>query len=112
MSRERRQYPRITQPLAVRYRARGSLDTLWHEAATVNVSAVGMRMRGAEPLETDTLLELSMDVPGFREPLVLKGRVVWAQLQASQVIESGVEFEPMAVEQETKLDQLLRFFHR
>lgn len=112
MSRERRQYPRITHPIAVRYRAHGNLDSLWHEATTINVSAVGMRMRGAELLERARLLELTMEVPGLREPLLLKGRVVWAQLQASQVIESGVEFDTLAVEQETKLDQLLRFFHR
>lgn len=112
MSRERRQYPRIIHPLAVRYRVQGRLDALWHETTTVNVSAVGMRMRGAEPLENDTLLELTMEVPGLREPLVLNGRVVWIQLQASQVIESGVAFDTLTVEQETKLDQLLRFFHR
>jgi c-di-GMP-binding flagellar brake protein YcgR len=111
MTRERREYPRVSQPLTVKYRIQGSLDTLWHEATTVNVSAIGMRMRGSELLEPDAAIEVALEVPGFKEVLRLRCRVIWAQLQASQVIESGVEFEPMKPEQETKLDQLLRFFH-
>lgn len=112
MTRERRRYPRLVHAMAVRYRVHGSLETLWHEATTVNVSPIGMRMRGAEALEADTLLELTMEVPGLREPLVFNGRVIWTQLQASRVMESGVAFETLTMEQENKLDHLLHFFHR
>ncbi len=108
--RERRQFPRITQPFDVRYRISGEFTAAWCAATLVNLSAGGMRIRSADPIPPDAVLDLEFQLPSTHAPFVLRGRVLWDQIQAAGVIEYGIAFlEPDAVQQ-IQIDEVVRFF--
>ncbi len=112
MTHERRQFSRVTQPFEARYRLVGELGASWLPCTTINLSAGGMRIRSAEALPVDGALELEISLPSAKERCTLQGRVLWNQMHASGVIESGIEFvRPAAVQQE-QIDGLVRFLHQ
>ena len=112
MTRERRQFPRITQPFEIRYRVTGELTTAWHVGMIINIGAGGMRIRSAETIPPDTLIDLEIQLPSTRERLALRGRMIWNQVQAADVVEYGIEFlEPDPVQQ-IQIDQLVQFLHK
>ena len=109
MTRERRQFHRTPHPFEVRYRQYGQFTSSWAEASTINISAGGIRFRSPELLERGTALELEITIPSMREALVIRGQVAWSQLQASGVIENGVQFTEVSSEQQLRIDELVRF---
>lgn len=112
MTRERRFFPRLHQVFEVRYRASNELGSSWHAVTTLNLSASGMRVRHAETMEPDTLLRLQIQLPGGREPITVDGRVVWSQMQASGVVESGIAFLEVRPEQQLEIDNVVQFFRK
>jgi hypothetical protein len=108
MSREQRKFGRLHQPFEVRYRL-AEVGTIWETATTVNLSAGGMRIRVSNPIESDTTLELQLQVPGSPHPMFLKGVVVWTQWQAAEALELGVEFRNLTLNQQLQLDQMVHF---
>ncbi|MBI4341606.1 MAG: PilZ domain-containing protein [Candidatus Omnitrophica bacterium] len=108
--RERRDFHRITQAIEGRYRASGHFGALGASMTLVNLSAGGLRFRSEEQLEKDALLEVEVKIPGFREPLIIKGRVAWSTLQASGVVETGVEFLNVSPDLRCQIDSVIQFF--
>ncbi len=109
MTRERRQFSRAPHPFELRYRQYGEFTSSWTDASTINLSAGGMRFRSPDTLERAALLELEITIPSAREALVIRGQVAWSQLQASGVIENGVQFIEVSPEQQMRIDELVRF---
>ena len=112
MARERRQFSRVPQLFDVQYRLTGTLGESWRETKTSNVSAGGIRFRSEETLELGDSLEIRIELPGMRERLVLNGRVIWNQLQASGVMEHGVQFLDLKPEQQLQIDNLVQFLKK
>ena len=112
MRKERRRFSRTSQSLDAQYRLIGELSTSWMQVIAVNIGAAGARIRGAESMEVASLLELQVQLPGARKPLVVQGRVIWSRMQASGVTESGVEFLEITAEQQWQIDELVRFLGR
>jgi hypothetical protein len=112
MRRERRRFPRVPESVHVQCRVFGDLEESWHAVTTLNFSAGGIRFRGVEPLEAGTPLSLQVQFPGAAQPVMLRGQVVWSQMQASGVTESGVEFLEITLEQRALIDQLVGFLRR
>jgi c-di-GMP-binding flagellar brake protein YcgR len=109
MTKERRSFPRVPQPMDARYRPILDMGASWHHMTVVNISAGGVRFRSDEPVEPGSPLELHVQLPGLREPLALKGAAVWSTLQASGVSETGVEFQDVSPEQQLQIDDVVRF---
>ena len=112
MRKERRRFLRASESLNAQYHLIGELSTSWMPVTTINISAVGARIRHAESLEVASLLELQIQLPGARKPLVVRGCVIWSRMQASGVTESGVDFLEMSEEQQWQVDELVRFLGR
>ncbi len=111
-SKERRQFHRAGQAFTLRYRVLGELGASWSEVTTMNISAGGVRFRSSDVLEPASMLQLQIVLPNVKEPFVIQGRVVWTQLQASEVLEHGVEFENVTPTQQAHLDELVQFLKR
>jgi hypothetical protein len=109
MGQERRRFARVTQPFNARYRRYGELSQSWRTIKTLNISASGLRFCDAEMLEPLGILELELTLPSLREPLMLRGQVVWNQTLASGVNEYGVEFVEVSPQQGEQIDLLVKF---
>ncbi len=112
MTKERRWFSRIPHAFDVQYRVFGDLTSSWRSVTTLNLSASGVRVRGEDLLESNALLELKLQLPGLREPVIVQGRVIWSSMQASGVSESGVEFKETNPEQQAQIDSLVQFLRK
>ena len=106
---ERRDFGRVPVPFTIRYRIYGELGESWHEIATLNISAGGMRFRADDLIEVGSHLELEIGLPGSPAPLVVQGTVVWSQALGAGASENGVQFMAMTPEQHEHIDSLVRF---
>lgn len=109
MGTERRRFPRIPESFTVQYRVSGELAATWAEAVTQNVSAGGIRFRVPEPLGPGTTMTLQMRLSGTAQPLHVKGQVAWSRMQASGVVEVGVEFLNLSERDQRMIDQIVGF---
>ena len=111
MRPEQRRFPRVTESCEVRYRVKGDIVAAWVGSTTINISAGGMRIRSPEGMEPGASLELRMKLPGMPE-LEIHGRVIWRSLQASGVMEYGVEFAGVTLPQQAQIDRLVAFLRQ
>lgn len=111
-SSERREFPRAPEAFAVQYRVSGDIAASWREAMTVNLSAGGLRFRGAESLEPGTPLELKIQITGFQQVLVFRGAVVWSRMQSPGAMEYGVRFLDLTTPQQAQIDRLVSFLRQ
>lgn len=109
---ERRRFQRVAQSFDARYRSYGALGEPWRIFRTVNVSATGMRFRSGDLIELGTTLEIELDLPCLKEPLTVRGHVVWSQPMASGVTENGAEFVDLSPEQAEQIDELVKFLSK
>lgn len=107
MRLERRRVDRIQDSCEVQYRPAGEVAEVWRMAHAINASAAGVRLRGEEPLQPGTLLDLHITPLTSKNPLALQGRVIWNQMHASGVNEHGVEFVQVTPTEQGLLDQMM-----
>lgn len=76
----RRQYDRVRAQLSLEYRVISEDGTshAWNSTMTKNISAVGLCLESFHPLALNTVLEISLRVPFFQEPIRMKAQVVRA----------------------------------
>ena len=109
MARERRRFARVALPFDAHYRLYGELTESWRTIRTLNLSAAGMRFLSADLIEKGSALEVEIMLPCLREPVKLRGRVVWSQTKAADVTENGAEFIDVTPEQGQQIDDLVKF---
>lgn len=107
--KERRRDSRLAQPFQARYRLYGELTESWRTITTVNLSASGLRFRSPNLMEVGQELQLELALPSYREPLTIRGRIIWSQPMASGVVENGAEFVDMTPEQSIQIDGMVKF---
>ena len=107
--RERRKFPRAVEPLEAHVRIEGDLAATWTPVTVVNLSAGGVRFRVAQAMNPGSRLRMKIRLPGVPQLLELCGGVVWNQMQASEVVEHGVEFSDLTPRQQAQIDQLVSF---
>ena len=88
------------------------MSTAWVTLTALNLSAVGVRLRSADPFEPGTTLEIQLQLPSMPQPVIVCGQVVWTQMHASGVSENGVEFVDVSPEQGLQIDQLVQFLKK
>jgi len=74
--------PRYSIPIAVLYRT--PADPTWQEGRTENISRSGVLFRTSREIETDTPVEMMLEIPNFiattvAGPAICRGRIVRAQ---------------------------------
>lgn len=109
---DRRRAPRIPQTLEAQCRLSGDLGGGWSDTMVVNISQSGVRLRGRAMFEPESVVELRVRFAAAKEPLLVKGRVAWSQLQASQVVEHGIEFLELTPDQQVQLVETIEFLTR
>ena len=105
--RERRGHPRLQEEISVSCHPPGDPSAGERSAVILNLGTGGMRLRGAAALPSDTMLEGSLQPSDASEPVTFQGRVAWSSMQASGVVESGVEFRELTASQQAQLSRLL-----
>ena len=108
MPSDQRRFPRIPQSFDAQYRL-PAVDETWHTMQTVNLSATGMRFRSGELLEIGTSLEVRIKLPNMQRFFELQGHIMWSQMQASGVVEHGMEFVNLGERQQKQIDELVEF---
>ena len=73
--------PRYSLPIAILYRTPG--DPTWQEGQTENISRSGVLFRAARAIESNTVVELMLEIPNFiatsvEGPAICRGRIVRA----------------------------------
>jgi hypothetical protein len=91
--------PRYSIPIAILYRTPG--DPTWLEGQTENISRSGVLFRTDRPIETNTPVELMMEIPQFINtavagPAICRGRIVRAV--APSVLEDRPAFAAAVLE--------------
>ena len=109
--RDRRRFPRTREPLEAQYHVDGDFSSVWTTMTVLNLSAGGLRYRGAEELDPGRTLQLKITLPGMPIGLELHGRIVWKQMHAAGVTEHGVEFHDLTEKQQEQIDQLVQFLN-
>jgi hypothetical protein len=78
----------------------------------IDISAVGIRFQGEELFEVSEPLELQIDLPNAREPLLLQGQVVRNQPLSSGMTDYAVEFVDVTLIQQAAIDTLVSFLRK
>ena len=112
MGRERRHFPRVSQPFGVQYRRSSELGDVWHAVQTLNLGAGGIRFRDTELLNIGDELDLQIQLPSAQEVLTVRGCVAWSQLEASGVTDTGVAFVEATERQQQAVDNLVQFLRK
>ena len=107
--KERRQFPRASQPFTVQCRNYGLVGESWQLVQSVNLGAGGMRFISQQLHEVGSLLELRLQLPNAEAPLALRARLAWTKTMASGLIANGVEFMDTTPEQRAQVDALVEF---
>ena len=108
---ERRQFPRVPEAFRLQYRMDGELAS-WVTVETRDLSASGLRFRTEAAMPLRAILRLRIELPGFREPVELKGHVVWSEMKSNGSSEHGVELVDVTERQRLAIDTLVGFLKR
>ena len=111
MGFDRRRFPRVPEAFRIQYRVAGDVSS-WFSVSTVDLSACGVRFTHAEPLEPGVTLRFKITLPGFKEPLELRGLVVWCRTAFGDAMESGIEFMDVTMKQQIVIDRMVGFLSR
>jgi len=85
---------RIFERFSKKFSARFiGLDGQERQAQTFDVSAKGLGLSTTDRLESNTPLEIWLDVPNNMDPLYTRGQVVWTRLAGATGYRSGIELE-------------------
>ena len=91
--RESRRYPRFQSKRVVRFRQEDGSE-IKSIFKIINVSQGGLQIACQDRIAPETVFCLDIDAPEFREPLLLKAKVIWinASPDANGLYYSGVTF--------------------
>ena len=92
---ERRRFPRIAHPFIVRYRFPHMQDAAWRAAPVRNLSGEGACFRCEYAFVVGHVVELQLSLPTSKQPIPLRGRIIWAKLvnPTLNLYEYGVVFD-------------------
>lgn len=104
----RRVHERVRLPLQVAYRSTGSFLISY----TVDLSRGGLFLETRDLQPEGTLLDLRLQIPGVDNDVVVRGRVVWLQIDAApgRPTGMGVQFEEVEDRFGSFIDGLVRQF--
>lgn len=112
MGEEQRQFQRIPESFNIQCRPFGALSETWRGVVTMDLSAGGIRFRSEAWYELSDMLELQIQLPTSRVPLVFRGRVVRSRRLPSGNAECGIEFVDLTPDQQIELDELVQFLKK
>ena len=113
MARDRRRFRRILEEMEVRYRTTAEmLGEFWRAARILDLSAGGLRIETEGLLEGGEILELHVRLAGLRDPLILRGRVVWSAPRSQGFSEHGIEFFDLTHQEQGRIDEFVQFLRR
>jgi hypothetical protein len=112
MGKDRRRFKRVLAAFTVHCRRLGTLAEVWQEVVAVDLSASGVRLHSPEPYEEEEQVELELEVPGLRSPLMVRGRVVWFRSLPGGGVECSVEFADVGPDKQAAIDEMVQFLSK
>ncbi len=108
---EHRRAPRIKRQFLVSFRAPEGGAPRWDTVPSRDMSALGVRFLGEQPLKVGAALELEVRLPSSQRLVPMKGEVVWKQPSACGPLwEYGVFFTALDPGAEQQLQETVAFF--
>jgi|YelNatPaOPRAMG01_1025707.scaffolds.fasta_scaffold00844_4 uncharacterized protein (TIGR02266 family) len=104
--KEKRKSKRVKTGLRVNCKSEG----IFFSDFTRDIGLDGIGIQTATFIREGTTVELFLQLPDEKEPLILKGRVVWAKVdnqENSSNIAMGIKFEDMAPHHRDKLNNFI-----
>jgi|GEM_PF-1943135 c-di-GMP-binding flagellar brake protein YcgR len=104
---ERRKLVRLDASVKVNYRILTAVN-LASDSVSHDFSEGGVRIEVKEPIQPKTLLSLDLMLPGEKEPVKVKGEVIWMERYIKQlrpVYEVGIKFIDIDSNEKNKLNQ-------
>lgn len=112
MGQEQRRFERVPAAFRVQCRLQGDLTGGWHSVVTGDISAGGLSFQSDQLYEPSESLEIQIELPSFRVPLILSGRIVRSRALPGGVCECAVEFANLEPEQQAAIDELVGFLRK
>ena len=112
MGDEQRGFVRIPLPFQAFCRHYGALAETWHPVALLDLSAGGMSFTSEDLFEPDCPLEIKIQLPADKAPLILRGILRRVKSRSTNFVEYGAEFSEGTPEQRAKIDELVRFLRK
>lgn len=101
---------RANRRLMMRYRL---VETgSWWASPLQDISRSGARFLSEQAFVAGTMLQFELMLPMLKEPLALKGHVVWQKPATMGLTELGVAFDSLEPAAQQALDQAIAFFLR
>lgn len=110
---QRRAAVRAPRHVLVRYRCKG--ETHWRTAQLKDVSRVGVRLICEQTFQPGAVVELSMGLPVFPEPVELTARVAWQKSVGAGGLrwsEHGLSFVSVPPELQQRIEDAVQRFLR
>jgi hypothetical protein len=107
--REQRQFKRIPEAFNVKCRPAGTLSEVWRQVVTIDFSAGGIGFESEQAYDIGERLEIQMNIPSFRTPLIVGGSVVRSKTTPWSTCECAAQFADVTPDQQFKLDELVAF---
>lgn len=101
---------RTNRRLMMRYRSEGA--AAWSVSPLQDLSRSGARFLAEQPLVAGTILEFQLLLPMLKDPVALKGHVVWNKPGTLGLTELGATFDGLNPGAQQALDQAIAFFLR
>lgn len=97
---EKRRFIRLEIPIKISYTSKN--DNQIHEAFSKDISAEGLRFLTNSSLKKDDELEIKLNINDAKNPVHVKGKVIWINESGSdkETFEVGIEF--MEIEEDNK----------
>ena len=92
MIEERRKFIRIDAGMDFTYRLKGAKAAV-EKAVTKNISPCGIGGFINKDIKKGAWLELSVALPGQKDPISAMGKVIWTADEKDGKINSGIKFE-------------------
>ncbi len=109
MGEEQRRFERIRAPFQMECQRYGALAETWRQVVAIDLSAGGLAFHSDELFEPGETLEVRINVPGGRAPMVLRGTVVRGDPVSPGVIRCAIEFTNVSPDAQAEIDELVRF---
>jgi len=92
MIAERRQYIRLGVNIPFTYKVKGANKSR-EKTVTKNISPGGIGGAVNKRVKKSTLLELNIDIPTMKKPILALGKVMWTAGRKADKIDVGIKFE-------------------
>lgn len=106
MADERRKYLRVKKAFPLTFNIRGKEES--YQVATFDISLGGIGFFSPIRLKKEDIIHIHIKIPGFTDPMVIRGIVRWLKDGQDKKLFAGIEFFNIENEEKDMILKALR----